>query len=159
MNTLFQSLMNTPVGPICILANETAIVEVAFAEQDLKRPENALTREAQAQLNAYFAGQRQQFELPLAPSGTDFQRQAWMALQQIPYGETRSYAQQACQIERPKAVRAVGAANGANPIAIIVPCHRVIGKNGTLTGYAGGLDRKRWLLAFEREHIESEALF
>ena len=156
MTALYQSLMNTPIGSICILADETAIIAVTFTEQHLERPENALTREAQAQLAAYFSGQRQQFNLPLAPLGTDFQHQAWKALQRIPYGETRYYAQQALQIQRPTAVRAVGAANGANPIAIIVPCHRVIGKNGALTGYAGGLTRKQWLLAFERKQIGSE---
>lgn len=161
MNTLYQSLLESPVGQVGILATEEAIVEVAFIDDHPMndKPENALSREAKAQLEAYFTGGRREFDLPLAPRGTDFQRQAWTALQQIPYGETRYYAQQAILIERPKAIRAIGAANGANPIAIIVPCHRVIGKNGTLTGYAGGLNRKQWLLAFEREQAGTGALF
>lgn len=156
MKTLYQSLLNTPIGQLGILATDTAIVKVTFGEEysGPERPENPLTREAKNQLAAYFAGQRQQFELPLEPSGTEFQHQAWKALQKIPYGETRYYAQQASLIGRPNAIRAIGAANGANPIAIIVPCHRIIGKNGSLTGYAGGLNRKQWLLAFEREQIE-----
>lgn len=160
MNTLYQSLINTPIGELTILATDTAIVEVAFDAQPLTRPESTLTRDAKAQLAAYFAGKHQQFDLPLAPTGTLFQRQAWAALEQIPYGETWYYAQQALQINRPKAVRAVGAANGANPIAIVIPCHRVIGKNGSLTGYGGGLDRKQWLLALERANMrESVKLF
>ena len=102
------------------------------------------------QLRAYFLGEMQEFTVPLAPAGTEFQRAAWMALRKIPYGQTSTYASQAERIGRPTAVRAVGAANGRNPIPIIVPCHRVIGSNGALTGFAGGLDNKRWLLDHER---------
>ncbi|UVJ42752.1 methylated-DNA--[protein]-cysteine S-methyltransferase [Pseudomonas sp. LS1212] len=101
------------------------------------------------QLDEYFAGRRERFELQLAPRGTPFQQQVWQALLAIPYGRTCSYAQLAQTIERPRAIRAVGTANGANPIAVIVPCHRVIGSNGTLTGYAGGLERKQQLLQLE----------
>ncbi|UVE16238.1 methylated-DNA--[protein]-cysteine S-methyltransferase [Pseudomonas sp. LS44] len=101
------------------------------------------------QLDEYFAGQRERFELRLAPAGTAFQRQIWQALQEIPYGRTWSYAELARHIAKPAAVRAVGTANGANPLAIIIPCHRVIGSNGTLTGYAGGLERKQLLLQLE----------
>ncbi len=104
-----------------------------------------------AQLREYFAGSRTQFDLPLAPAGTAFQLDAWTALRAIPYGETRSYTEQAAALGRPRAVRAVGSANGRNPIAIVVPCHRVVGSRGGLTGYGGGVDRKRWLLAHEQD--------
>lgn len=108
--------------------------------------------ETARQLAAYFAGERQVFDLPLAPEGTAFQQMVWTALTKIPFGETRTYGQQAALIRRPSASRAVGAANGKNPIGIIVPCHRVIGTNGTLTGYAGGLAMKQWLLEHERRY-------
>ncbi|MBO0838982.1 MAG: methylated-DNA--[protein]-cysteine S-methyltransferase, partial [Actinobacteria bacterium] len=101
------------------------------------------------QLDAYFAGELTEFSLPLAPAGTQFQRQVWAALQQIPYGQTWSYGQLAEKIGNPAAVRAVGLANGRNPIAVVIPCHRVIGADGSLTGYGGGLDRKRFLLDLE----------
>lgn len=108
--------------------------------------------ETARQLVEYFAGERKVFDLPLAPEGTGFQQLVWRALTTIPFGETRTYGQQATLIKRPSASRAVGAANGRNPIGIIVPCHRVIGANGTLTGYAGGLAMKQWLLEHERRH-------
>ena len=111
--------------------------------------ETPLLQEAEEQLNEYFAGARREFDLPLAPKGTPFQKAVWAEMNKIPYGETRTYGQLAQAIGSPKAVRAVGLANGANKIAVIVPCHRVVGANGTLTGYAGGLERKRWLLAHE----------
>jgi AraC family transcriptional regulator of adaptative response/methylated-DNA-[protein]-cysteine methyltransferase len=104
------------------------------------------------QLKEYFEGSRKKFSVPLFLPGTDFQRAAWESLQRIPYGTTRSYQQQAVDIERPDAVRAVANANGMNRIAILIPCHRVIGSDGQLTGYGGGLWRKKWLLDFEREH-------
>jgi methylated-DNA-[protein]-cysteine S-methyltransferase len=104
---------------------------------------------AAVQLGEYFAGRRKEFEVPLAPQGTPFQRAVWSELLRIPFGETVSYGEIAARIARPRAVRAVGAANGRNPIALIVPCHRVIGSDGTLTGYGGGLPTKRWLLAHE----------
>lgn len=108
--------------------------------------------ETARQLAEYFAGERRAFDLPLAPEGTGFQQLVWRALTTIPFGETRTYGQQALLIKRPSASRAVGAANGKNPIGIIVPCHRVIGANGTLTGYAGGLAMKQWLLEHEGRH-------
>jgi methylated-DNA-[protein]-cysteine S-methyltransferase len=113
-----------------------------------KRDDAALS-EARAQLQAYFAGELRGFELPLAAEGTPFQQRVWRALCDIPYGETISYGELARRIGQPAAARAVGLANGQNPIAIVVPCHRVIGANGSLTGYGGGLERKRWLLAHE----------
>jgi methylated-DNA-[protein]-cysteine S-methyltransferase len=108
-----------------------------------------LLREAANQLQAYFAGTLRQFDIPLDMLGTDFQKRVWRQLEEIPYGETRSYAQIAAAVGRPKAVRAVGAANGSNPVAIVVPCHRVIGANGKLTGYGGGLPLKKRLLELE----------
>ena len=104
------------------------------------------------QLAEYFAGKRTEFHLPLSPVGTPFQMQAWQALREIPYGTTRSYGQQAASIGNPNACRAIGLANGRNPISIIVPCHRVIGANGSLTGYGGGLPAKKWLLHHESQH-------
>jgi methylated-DNA-[protein]-cysteine S-methyltransferase len=109
------------------------------------------------QLDEYFAGRRQRFDLQLAPQGTEFQRAVWQALQGIPFGQTRCYSALAEQIARTKAVRAVGAANGANPIAVIIPCHRVIGRDGSLTGYAGGLTRKALLLQLEGARFPEQA--
>jgi len=160
MNNIFYSCLSTPIGDLGVFANNEAVYHIEFME-GVKNinllsvdqfKENPLTILAKQQLQQYFAGKRKEFTFPLAPKGTDFRQQTWQALQQIPYGETRYYAQQAELMNNPKAVRAVGAANGANPIAIVIPCHRVIGKNGSLTGYAGGLDRKAWLLNFEQEH-------
>ncbi len=112
--------------------------------------DDAQFAEAIAQLEEYFAGTRTDFELELAPEGTDFQRAVWDALAEIPFGETRSYGEIAAAVGRPKAARAVGMANNRNPIAVIVPCHRVIGAGGDLVGYGGGIDRKVWLLGHER---------
>jgi methylated-DNA-[protein]-cysteine S-methyltransferase len=147
----------TPLGPLILVATERALVAVEFAERALvagvPSGRTPLLDEACAQLRAYFAGERREFDLPLAPEGTAFQRAVWTALRAIPCGETRTYGDVARQVGRPAAVRAVGAANGRNPIAIVVPCHRVIGADGSLTGYGGGLDRKRWLLAHERGEL------
>lgn len=141
---------DSPLGPIRLRANEHGLTEIAFVTADDEPPRpNPHTRRSQQQLAEYFAGQRQSFDLPLAPQGTPFQQRVWQALLSIPFGRTASYAEIATSLDDPKAVRAVGAANGRNPLAIVVPCHRVIGSDGSLTGYAGGLDRKRWLLAFE----------
>ena len=122
------------------------------------RGDEAAFAEAVRQLGEYFEGQRQAFTLELAPVGTPLQLRVWTGLLQIPYGETSSYGALAKAIGDPKAVRAVGTANGRNPLAPIVPCHRVIGADGSMTGYAGGLDRKRWLLALEARH-SVKALF
>lgn len=111
--------------------------------------ETPLLKQAKDQLDAYFAGKLKEFSLPLAPNGTPFQQKIWQLLQQIPYGETRTYGQLACQAGNPKASRAVGMANNRNPLPVFIPCHRVIGANGTLTGYAGGMDMKQTLLDIE----------
>ncbi len=147
MNTV--SYMKTPVGELTIVENDGTIVEIYFGRQDVDGTLQPANREVHRQLEEYFAGERKTFDLPLAPRGTAFQLSVWNALQQIAYGETRSYADIARVIGRPSAVRAVGAANGANRIPIVIPCHRVIGSSGSLTGFGGGIDMKRRLLDFE----------
>ena len=117
---------------------------------------STLLKDACRQLDEYFEGRRQKFDLALKPHGTDFQRSAWESLLRIPYGETRSYLQQAESIHNPRAIRAIGHANSRNPIPIIIPCHRVIGKNGSLTGYAGGLERKTQLLVLEHSFMHEQ---
>lgn len=148
--------IETPLGDMLIASDGDDIVRIALVHQahlgDLAtfgdRHDDSC-RAAREQLDEYFAGSRRSFQLPLRAEGTPFQRDVWHALAEIPYGETRSYAQVAAAIGRPKAVRAVGTANSRNPHAIVVPCHRVIGANGSLVGYAGGLDAKKHLLALE----------
>jgi len=144
----------SPVGELTICANDDAITAVAFpgdiATPDNEPQPNELVRRAMDQLQDYFSGQRKGFDLPLNPAGTAFQQSVWQALLTVPYGRTASYGEIAAAIGNAKASRAVGLANGRNPIAIVVPCHRIIGRNGSLTGYGGGLDRKRWLLTHER---------
>jgi len=149
--------MHSPVGPLTLAASDAGLHMVEFADSRHPVPrsntwqqgDHPILRQTKAQLQAYFAGTRPTFELPLAPQGTAFQCASWMALASIPYGCTISYAEQAARIGRPRATRAVGAANGRNPIVIILPCHRVIGANGTLTGYGGGLPIKAFLLRLE----------
>jgi len=151
--------MDSPVGPLTLVATGGALSGL-YMEQQRYRPgeetfgerDDSLFAEAVEQLAEYFAGDRTEFDLPLALSGTVFQRTVWSALREIPYGETVSYGEIAMRIGRPTAARAVGLANGKNPVGIIVPCHRVVGSTGDLTGYGGGLDRKRHLLDFERAH-------
>ncbi|WP_423187895.1 methylated-DNA--[protein]-cysteine S-methyltransferase [Alishewanella sp. d11] len=140
----------TPLGLLEIAASEQGLVAVTFCDKprQLIKPQR-ITQQAKQQLLAYFNQELTVFDLPLAAEGTAFQQQVWQALTTVPYGQTASYGDIAKAINNPKGVRAVGLANGKNPIAIIVPCHRIIGANGTLTGYAGGLDKKAWLLAHE----------
>ncbi len=143
----------SPIGELLLVASDDGLVRVEFPPSDA--PADATRDDARLvpvmrQLDEYFAGKRVQFDLKIALHGTEFQLAVWHALQKIPYGETRSYSEIARTIGRPAAVRAVGAANGANPIPIIVPCHRVIGSNGSLTGFGGGLGVKRRLLDLER---------
>ena len=151
--------MASPVGTLKLVANETALVAVLWENENPKRVRLAelieqthhpILLETQKQLTEYFAGKRQQFDLPLDFEGTEFQQKVWQALLTIPFGETRSYRDIAEQIGNVKAVRAVGAANGKNPISIIAPCHRVVGANGKLVGFAGGLDNKDILLRLEK---------
>jgi methylated-DNA-[protein]-cysteine S-methyltransferase len=150
----------SPVGPLTIVAEDG---KIACLYMDAQRhaparesfglpgdPADEPFAAAAAQLAAYFDGELTEFDLPLSPAGTDFQRRVWESLRAIPYGQTVSYGELARRVGNPAASRAVGLANGRNPIAIVVPCHRVIGADGNMTGYGGGLDRKRFLLALER---------
>ncbi|OLQ93249.1 cysteine methyltransferase [Vibrio panuliri] len=150
------TIIDTPLGKMTLQANDKGLLGAWF-ETETTQPEHLGTRDdgfallckTKVQLDEYFSGIRNQFDLPLAAQGTPFQNQVWQALTTIPFGETWSYQQLADAINNPKAVRAVGLANGKNPISIIVPCHRVIGKSGKLTGYAGGVERKAALLQLE----------
>jgi methylated-DNA-[protein]-cysteine S-methyltransferase len=148
--TLYDTI-DTPIGELLLTGDGRAVTGVHMGGTPGAgwRREPAALRDAAAQLRAYFAGGLRDFDLPLAPHGTPFQRDVWSALRDIPYGETISYAQLAVTVGRPDAARAVGAANGRNPIAVVIPCHRVIGASGALTGYGGGLPRKRLLLDLE----------
>mgnify|MGYP006201052923 FL=1 len=156
---LVYMYMDSPVGALKLVAHDQALVAVMWDNEDHKRVrlaeliedrQHPMLLRVKKQLEEYFTGQRQQFDLPLDFQGTDFQQQVWQALLTIPYGEKRSYKDIAVQIGNEKAVRAVGAANGRNPISIIAPCHRVIGSSGALVGFAGGLDKKQILLSLEQ---------
>ena len=150
--------IDSPLGELYLIRDASALIGLYLAGQK-HVPDRAywgqldtrcsLLREVQRQLDQYFQHQRRTFDLPLNPMGTDFQKQVWQQLRQISYGQTWSYGELAQSLGQPTAARAVGAANGRNPIAIIIPCHRVIARNGKLTGYAGGVDRKQWLLSHE----------
>ncbi len=150
----------SPLGRIVIAASESAITHLYFTNErnfpGAEMRETALLNKAAVQLEQYFAGERHSFTLPLAPEGTAFQQKVWAALQEIPYGQTRSYGQIALAVGNGKAARAVGGANNKNPISIIIPCHRVIGSDGKLVGYGGGLDKKASLLALERQHAGAQ---
>ncbi len=152
----FFTELKSPVGRLFLTSNGEAITWLFMEKQkdglrptgDWRRDDN-LFREAADQLRAYFAGELTEFDLPLAPVGTQFQQRVWAELQKIPYGSTINYGELARRVGNPKAARAAGAANGSNPISIIIPCHRVIGSNNHLTGYGGGIERKRFLLDLE----------
>lgn len=146
-----QFTMPSPAGFLTVTEDNGAITSLRFGGEREIPPPTPLLQETQRQLNAYFAGTLTSFDLPLAPKGTPFQQAVWQALRTIPYAETRTYGEIAAAVGNPKACRAVGMANHANPIAIVIPCHRVVGKNGTLTGYAGGLERKQVLLELEQK--------
>lgn len=162
---MFYRYHDSPIGRL-LLSGDTCGLQQVLMDIDDKpwliveqwRSAGDELDEVCRQLDEYFAGRRQRFELALAPQGTAFQHAVWQALLQIPFGQTSSYSALAAEIERPKAVRAVGAANGANPIAIIIPCHRVIGRDGSLTGYAGGLPRKALLLKLEGAQLPEQKL-
>ena len=147
--TIFSTLRPSPIGDILLRADADERLTGLFLRHDSARATDGPFDTVREQLDAYFAGELRTFDLPLAPAGTPFQRQVWDALTTIPYGETTSYGELAESIGRPGSARAVGAANGRNPVAIVVPCHRVIGADRTLTGYAGGLAAKRTLLTLE----------
>jgi len=153
MTTTFTTTAPSPVGPLLLTSDGTALTRLLFATE----PDPSWSTEtcpvlerAMTQLAEYFRGERTDFDLPLDPAGTAFQLTVWLALRDIPYAQTVNYGQLATRVGNPRASRAVGLANGRNPISIMVPCHRVIGADGSLTGYGGGLDRKRTLLDLER---------
>lgn len=155
--------LDSPLGRLLLVGNDAGLNLVHMDEQTRLPPQTSWAQaerqldQACRQLDEYFGGQRRRFDLPLVPRGTAFQQAVWRALLEIPFGETRSYRQQAERIGRPTAIRAVGTANGANPLAVIVPCHRVIGSDGSLTGYAGGLARKALLLELEGASLPAQA--
>ena len=146
---LFYDNLETPLGSMEISANDRAIKSIHFVDRVNPVRANALTEKAKSQLDQYYQGILKQFDLPMDPDGTEFQKNVWQALRTINYGKTCSYSDIANIIKNPKAVRAVGAANGKNPMTIVVPCHRIIGRSGALTGYASGVERKAWLLNHE----------
>ena len=155
-----HTVMDSPVGPLTLVAADGALTGL-YMDLQRHRPlqerfgerDPTPLREVIRQLDEYFTGQRTEFDLPMTLAGTPFQRTVWAALREIPYGETMSYGHLAERIGRPGAARAVGLANGRNPIGIIVPCHRVVGATGSLTGYGGGLERKQYLLEFEYRNL------
>jgi len=160
--THFYKSMHSPVGTLKLVATDSGLAAILWEDDDPKRvplaeplesADHPVLRRVERQLNEYFAGTRTAFDIYLEFVGTDFEKKVWSALLAIPFGETRSYAQIASAIGHPGAARAVGAANGRNPISIVAPCHRVIGSNGDLTGFAGGLDAKRFLLAHEKKNL------
>ncbi len=170
MKKLYKKKITTPIGAMIAMATDEAICLLDFFDSktllidqtiamqhfkitDDEEKDTPLLLELAHQLNEYFAKERKEFTLPIELIGTSFQQKVWKMLQIIPYGETRTYKEQAIAVDNPKGVRAVANANAKNRISIIIPCHRVIGTNGTLTGYAGGLDRKKFLLDLERQNL------
>jgi len=156
--TLFYKEIESPVGKLKLVASANALVAVLWKQERPERvklepmkvtPQQPILVETERQLSQYFSGIRTEFDLPIEPNGSNFQKKVWQALRGIPFGETRSYLDLAEAVGSPNACRAVGAANGKNPLAIVVPCHRVVGANGALTGFAGGLEAKAKLLALE----------
>ncbi|WP_299183163.1 methylated-DNA--[protein]-cysteine S-methyltransferase [uncultured Neptuniibacter sp.] len=149
---MYAAIMNTALGSLLIKANDRAVTSIHFLRDNETIPElldNELTDQCIIELGEYFSGIRVKFSVPLAPNGTQFQQSVWQTLKEIPYGKTCSYGEIAKKLGNPKAARAIGMANNRNPIPIIIPCHRVLGSNGSLTGYAGGLDNKSYLLNLE----------
>ncbi len=148
----------SPLGEVLVEARDGVVVKVLFSPFEVPAhaptPDDPLLQQTVRELDEYFAGQRRDFEVPVGPPGTPFQQAVWAELRRVPYGETATYGELAQRLGSPGAVRAVGSANGRNPVAVIVPCHRVIGSDGNLRGYAGGVERKTALLAIERDKGE-----
>lgn len=148
-----KTIVDSPIGTLELTSEANSLVELSFvdgAESVKPQPkQSGILSQAVAQLNEYFDGKRRAFDLPLSPEGTAFQKEVWKSLGKIPYGQTITYGKLSEQLGNPKAIRAVGTANGSNPIPIIIPCHRVVGSGQKLTGYSGGIERKRWLLWHE----------
>ena len=156
--SIYRALYNSPVGFEVITATDHAVISILYRDEkpQIEEVTNDITINCVAQLDEYFAGKRKSFDVRIAPAGTEFQLMVWNELVKIPYGETISYHELSRRLKNEKAIRAVGAANGKNPINIIIPCHRVIGADGSLTGYGGGLWRKKWLLEHESEYSTNE---
>ena len=150
-----RSSVSSPIGRLTLTASEHGLCAIDWGSSGKQARDNSILLEAARQLEEYFAGTRQIFDLPLDLQGTPFRLRAWRALAEIPYGTTVSYGEQARRLGVPRAARAVGAANASNPLPIVLPCHRVVGASGALTGYGGGLDVKRWLLAHERTGVSA----
>jgi methylated-DNA-[protein]-cysteine S-methyltransferase len=159
VNVIHRTTIDSPIGTITLVADDDALVEVHLPDEksssltvaeDTTPAEHKVLAQAASELSEYFAGDRLEFDVPVAPHGTAFQLAAWQALRTIPYGETVSYGEQARRLGDRNLARAVGAANGRNPLPIVVPCHRVVGANGHLTGFGGGIECKAWLLDHER---------
>jgi len=161
MSDHFNTYLESPVGWLKITTNSKELLSISFEEiQDASDNHiPAIHQQTIQQLNEYFQGSRKEFNLRLAPAGTDFQKKIWELVEKISFGETASYLDIALASGSEKNTRAVGLANGKNPIPIIIPCHRILGSNGKLTGYAGGLDRKRWLLLHEQKNSDHQLLF
>lgn len=164
--TTYTATVDSPVGPLTLVATDRALCELSWsgdapharrslADQSVTDPGQPVLAQAISELEEYFTGGRRHFDVAVAATGTDFQHSAWKVLSGIPYGTTISYGEQARRVGNPKAVRAVGGANGRNPVGIIVPCHRVIGADGSLTGFGGGVGVKAWLLQHEQRIVQS----
>lgn len=153
---IYYDYLDTQLGILEIVFDEEYILGVGFVNQKQKASPSTLSKQAVKELGEYFEGKRKTFSLPLYMQGTEFQKQVWKALQDIPYGQTCSYKDIAVKIGKPNASRAVGQANNKNPLSILVPCHRVIGALGNLVGYGGGLNRKEWLLEMEKGILKKD---
>lgn len=167
MSVFFRRGFDAPFGRLDLVASDAGLRYLMFADEAHPKPlagldirpgaTHRVLEDAVRQLDEYFAGRRRQFEIDLDLRGTQFQVSAWKALALVPFGRTASYAEQAASIGRPKATRAIGAANGRNPVAVVLPCHRIVGSDGSLTGFGGGLHVKQWLLDHERRAVNSAA--
>ncbi len=150
------AVIQSPLGHIKIQEENNSITRIEFCTEELQSAENDLLKKAEDEIQAYFKGKKKSFSFEISPQGTKFQKEVWQELLRIPYGETISYLELANRLGDPKSIRAAASANGRNPIAIVVPCHRVIGTDGSMTGYAGGLERKRALLTLEGAEVMSQ---
>ncbi|HEY3389948.1 MAG TPA: methylated-DNA--[protein]-cysteine S-methyltransferase [Prolixibacteraceae bacterium] len=157
----YNKTMKSPIGILKLSSDELKLKSISFDAEDIVEvsyaPDILIT--AEKQLEEYFSGSRKVFDLPLDPEGTEFQCSVWKQVSAVSYGSTKSYVAIAREVKSPDSSRAVGMANGKNPLPIVIPCHRIIGQNGKLTGYAGGLDRKKWLLLHEQQHSDNNKLF
>lgn len=151
-----SAIYDSPLGKLEIIASDKAITAIRFTDNLQEKPSETseILKETRKQLDEYFQNKRTNFDVPLTPSGTDFQKKVWNILKEIPFGKLVSYKEIALRLGNEKQIRAAANANGQNPILILIPCHRIIGRNGTLTGYSGGLGRKKWLLELEKSYIQ-----